>query len=149
MSSHDWRWKINEAVDRIRSRYEFIGRKTGAPFLALVYPPEVETAALKEWRTQTGALRPEIDVRSVDAMEVTQRTIAEFGAENIVSSMANPMPGSDPEAELGRLPPAPPDTSSPFSDTAVATAVPREGCRGWPGAASQGRSRGPWREWPG
>lgn len=103
MSSHDWRWKINEAVDRIRSRYEFIGRKTGAPFLALVYPPEVETAALKEWRTQTGALRPEIDVRSVDAMEVTQRTIAEFGAENVVSSMANPMPGSDPEAELGQL----------------------------------------------
>jgi len=23
MSSHDWRWKINEAIERIRTRYEF------------------------------------------------------------------------------------------------------------------------------
>lgn len=103
MSSHDWRWKINEAIERVRTRYEFIGRKTGAPFLALVYPPEVETAVLKEWRTQTGALRPEIDVRTVDALEVTQGVIAEFGAENVIGSMANPMPGSDPESELGQL----------------------------------------------
>ena len=103
MSSHDWRWKINEAIERIRNRYEFIGRKTGAPFLAIVYPPEVETAVLKEWRTQTGALRPEIDVRTVDALEITQGVLTEFGAENIVNSMANPMPGSDPESELGQL----------------------------------------------
>ncbi len=103
MSSHDWRWKINEAIDRIRTRYEFIGRKTGAPFLALVYPPDVETAVLKEWRTQTEALRPEIDVRPVDAVEVTHGIIAEFGAENVVASIANPMPGSDPESELGQL----------------------------------------------
>ena len=102
MSSHDWRWKINEAIERIRTRYEFIGRKTGAPFLALVYPPEVEMAVLKEWRTQTGVLRPEIDVRTVDVLEVTQGVIAEFGVENVVSSMANPMPGSYPEAELGQ-----------------------------------------------
>jgi len=85
------RWKINEAIDRIRTRYEFIGRKKGAPFLALVYPPEVETAVLKEWRTQTEALRPKIDVRPIDAVEVPHGIIAELGAENVVASMANPM----------------------------------------------------------
>ena len=39
-----------EAIERIRSRYEHIGRKTGAPFLAVVYPAELETAVLKEWQ---------------------------------------------------------------------------------------------------
>lgn len=103
MSSRDWRWKIGEAVERIRSRYEFIGRKTGAPFLAIVYPPESETAVLKEWRTQCATLAPEIDVRAVDVLEITQRVIAGIGAENIVSSMSDPMPGSDPQSELGGL----------------------------------------------
>jgi hypothetical protein len=100
---HDWRRKIGEAMERIRSRYEFIGRKTGAPFLAVVYPAEVETAFLKEWRTQCTTLHPEFDVRSVDVLEVTHRIITEIGAANIVSSMGDPMPGSDPQAELGEL----------------------------------------------
>lgn len=103
VSTYDWRRKIGEAIERIRSRYEFIGRKTGAPFLAVVYPPEVETAFLKEWRTQCATLQPEIDVRPVDALEVTQRVIAEIGAADIVRSMEDPMPGSDPQAELGEL----------------------------------------------
>lgn len=103
MNIYDWRRKIGEAIDRIRTRYEFIGRKTGAPFLAVVYPPEIETAFLKEWRTQCATLHPEIDVRSVDALEVTQRIVAEIGATNIVNSMDDPMPGSDPQAELGGL----------------------------------------------
>jgi hypothetical protein len=100
---YDWRRKISEAIGRIRSRYEFIGRKTGAPFLAVVYPSEVETAFLKEWRTQCATLQPEIDVRSVDVLELTHRIITEIGAANIVSSMVDPMPGSDPQAELGGL----------------------------------------------
>jgi len=103
VSSHDWRWKIGEAIERIRTRYEFIGRKTGAPFMALVYPPELEMAVLKEWRTHYGTLQPEIDVRSVDVLDVTHRIVSEIGAENIVDSMADPMPGSDPQAELGAL----------------------------------------------
>ena len=47
--SDDWRRKIAEAAERVRTRYGHIGRKTGAPFLAVVYPPEVESAALREW----------------------------------------------------------------------------------------------------
>lgn len=103
MSSHDWRWKMGEAIERLRTRYEFIGRKTGAPFLALVYPPAAETAVLKEWRTQCATLQPEINVRPIDVLEVTQKLVADIGAENIVASMADPMPGSDPQCELGGL----------------------------------------------
>ena len=99
----DWRWKIGEAMDRLRTRYEYIGRKTGAPFLALVYPPEAEVTVLKEWRTQSEALRPEIDVHLVDVLAVTQAVLADIGAEAVVEAMADPMPGSDPQGELGQL----------------------------------------------
>src|ERR1700730_12466945 len=99
----DWRRKISEAIERVRTRYEFIGRKTGAPFLALVYPSEVETAFLKEWRTQCATLHRNSDVRSVNVLEVTHRIITDIGAANIVSSMEDPMTGSDPQAELGGL----------------------------------------------
>lgn len=103
MSSRDWRWKIGEAVERIRTRYDYIGRKTGAPFLALVYPPEVEVALHKEWQTQTKALRPEFDVRMIDTLDVTQKVLSDIGAENVVASLDDPMPGSDPQSELGQL----------------------------------------------
>ena len=103
MSSRDWRWKIGEAVERIRTRYDHIGRKTGAPFLALVYPPEAEVACLKEWHTQCDALRPEFDTRAIDVLQVTQDVLAEIGAENVVDSIQDPMPGSDPKSELGHL----------------------------------------------
>ena len=98
--SEDWRWKMNEAVERIRTRYDHIGRKSGAPFLALVYPPEVEVAALREWHTQIGALAPDFDVVTVDVLDTTQRSLDEIGIDNVVAALQDPMPGSDPGAEL-------------------------------------------------
>ena len=103
MSSQDWRWKIGEVIERVRTRYDFIGRKTGAPFLALVYPPEAEAVFFKEWQTQQSTLRPDFDVRSVNVLEITQAVTADIGVENIVGSLADPMPGSDPQSELGNL----------------------------------------------
>ena len=103
MNQLDWRWKIGEAIERLRTRYEFIGRKTGAPFLALVYPPGAEATVLKEWHTQTAALRPEIDVRTIDVLDVTQAVLADLGAEAIVDALNDPMPGSHPQSELGQL----------------------------------------------
>ena len=103
MSSQDWKWKIREAVERLRTRYEHIGRKTGYPFLALVYPTDAEQAVLSEWHTQVDALRPDIDVRTVDVLRATQRKIAEIGSNEIVEAMTSPMPGSDPTSELGDL----------------------------------------------
>ncbi|WP_447972351.1 hypothetical protein [Nitrospira sp. Kam-Ns4a] len=99
----DWSWKLHEAAERIRTRYDHIGRKTGAPFLTIVYAPEAERTVLKEWRTLATTLQPEFDVRTVDALDVTARVVRQFGAETLVSALQNPMPGSDPTIELGSM----------------------------------------------
>lgn len=99
----DWGWKLQEAADRIRTRYDHIGRKTGAPFLAIVYPPEAERQALKEWRTLARTLEPDFSVRTVDVLDVTTRVVRRFGADALVAAMVDPMPGSDPTTELGEL----------------------------------------------
>jgi len=99
----NWQWKIGEAIERIKTRYEYIGRKTGAPFLAIVYPPEVETIFFKEWRTQTKVLKPDINIKTVNVLDVTQDIISDIGAQNIVESFLDPMPGSNPQRELGDL----------------------------------------------
>ena len=101
----DWSWKLREALERIRCDYPNIGRKTGAPFLAVVYPPEAESAVLREWRGLSGTLQPDFEVRSVDLLTVTMAVVVRLGAQNIdiVSAIEDPMPGADPEAELGRM----------------------------------------------
>lgn len=103
MNSHDWRWKIHEASERLRTRYPHIGRSTGKALLALAYPPDVEAAALSEWSTLMAALPSEFQVETVDVLAVTQGVLAEHGVENVVDSLASPMPGSDPASELGHL----------------------------------------------
>lgn len=99
----DWQWKLREAVDTIKARYDQIGRKTGAPFLAIIYPPEAEAAVLKEWHVLASTLRPEFDVRTVDVLETTAAAVDELGCENIVDAMFSPMPGSNPQTELAVL----------------------------------------------
>ena len=99
----DWEWKLREAAERLRTRYEHIGRKTGAPFLAIVYQPEAERSLLKEWHTLSATLEPEFSIRTVDVLDVTARVVRELGVESIVNSMKNPMPGSDPTSELGSM----------------------------------------------
>lgn len=99
----DWGWKLREAAERIRTRYDHIGRKTGAPFLAIVYPPEAERTVLREWHTLAATLRPEYDVKTVDALEVTARVVRQFGIDALVGALQDPMPGSDPTTELGSL----------------------------------------------
>ena len=99
----DWEWKLREAVEALKTRYDHIGRKTGAPFLAVVYPPEAEAAVLREWETLAASLQPEFDVRTIDVLEVTQSVVENLGGENIVGAIRDPMPGSNPEAELGGM----------------------------------------------
>jgi hypothetical protein len=103
MNGRDWRWKISEVIERLRSRYQHIGRKTGAPFLGMVYRPETQTAVLNEWHTQIKTLPHEFEVITIDVLNITQNIVAEISAYNIVDSLANPMPGSDPICELGHL----------------------------------------------
>jgi hypothetical protein len=99
----DWGWKLREAADRIRTRYDHIGRKTGAPFLAVVYPPETERSVLREWRTLAATLEPEFSIRTVDVLSITASIVDQFGARALVDSMDDPMPGSDPTSELGSM----------------------------------------------
>lgn len=99
----DWEWKLREAAERVRTRYDHIGRKTGAPFLAIVYPPESERSVLREWHTLAATLEPEFSIRAVDVLDVTARIVDQFGALSLVDSMSDPMPGSDPTSELGSM----------------------------------------------
>lgn len=103
MSILGWEWKLREAIERVRTRYEHIGRKTGAPFLAIVYPPEAERAVLREWRALTASLDAAFCLRTVDVLDVTARVVSEFGARALVDAMSDPMPGSDPTIELGSM----------------------------------------------
>ncbi len=101
--SEDWSWKLQEAIERIKTRYEYIGRKTGAPFLAIVYPPEVEIKVLKEWRTLAKTLSKDFDVKTIDVLAVTMSVIEDVKIDNILGSISDPMPGSNPESELGHM----------------------------------------------
>jgi hypothetical protein len=101
--SEDWSWKLQEAIERIKTRYEYIGRKTGAPFLAIVYPPEVEIKVLKEWRTLAETLCKDFDVKTIDVLAVTMSVIDDVKIDNILGSIGDPMPGSNPESELGHM----------------------------------------------
>jgi len=99
----DWQWKLREAAESIRTRYEHIGRKTGAPFLAVVYPPEAERSVLREWHTLATTLEPDFAIRTIDVLELTARVVRELGVNAVVDSMKDPMPGSDPTTELGSM----------------------------------------------
>lgn len=99
----DWSWKLQEAIDRIKTRYDHIGRKTGAPFLAVIYPPEAEAAVFKEWGMLVDTLGPGFEVKRINVLAVTMGVVEDLGGENIVGAIADPMPGSNPEVELGHV----------------------------------------------
>lgn len=102
-SSDDWQWKVDEATEIIRHRYDHIGSKTGAPFLAVIYEPEAERQVLARWRERAETLRPEFALESLDVAEITSAALRELGTDTVVELMNNPMPGSDPSAELARV----------------------------------------------
>ena len=102
-ASVDWSWKLREALDRIKNSYEHIGRSTGAPFLAIVYPPESEIAVMKEWDALSGMLRSDFELINLDILEITMKVVQQLGVENIVETLENPMPGSNPETELASM----------------------------------------------
>lgn len=99
----DWQWKLREAVDRVKNSYEHIGRSTGAPFLAIVYPPEVERAVFKEWDALSGMLGADFNLVELNILDITTKVIQELGLETVVDALENPMPGSNPETELASM----------------------------------------------
>lgn len=103
MKNEDWKWKIGESVSRIKERYEFIGRKSGVPFLAIVYPFAAEKAVFREWHTQTNALRPQIDVRTIDVLGITHNVFNDLGVDNVVDSLNDQEWGQNAREDLTRL----------------------------------------------
>lgn len=103
MTHNDWKWKIGEAITRIQTRYDFIGRKTGVPFLAVVYPVSAEVAVLREWHTQARALQPDIDVKTIDVLAVTQSVLSDLGVDNVVESLNDEEWGASAREDLNRL----------------------------------------------
>ena len=101
--SIDWAQKLRHAIERITKRYEHIGRKTGAPFLAIVYPPDSEREVLREWKTLTDSLYVDYDFREIDVMALTTAEVEKHGVENIVALLEKPMPGSNAKSELGQM----------------------------------------------
>ncbi len=98
--SYSWRAKLGEVVERVRSRYHHIGRKTAAPFLCVVYPPDQEVAVHQEWHAQSESLGPDFALHRIDVLEVTSQIIADNGAENIVDALEHPGPGFTPQEDL-------------------------------------------------
>ena len=103
MTSIDWQWKIKETIERIRTRYDFIGHITGAPFISVIYPTDVESALFKEWHIQIKALDHNAQVISINVLDITHQVLNEIGIRNVLDVINNPMPGSDTKAELGHL----------------------------------------------
>lgn len=99
----DLSWKIKEAASRIKERYHFIGHQTGAPFLAIVYPLDAEQWTMKEWRAQAGIFADQYELIYVDLLEITTRCLEQIGVENLIAAQEDPMPGSNPDAELANL----------------------------------------------
>ena len=71
--------------------------------MAIVYPPEEEIAFQKEWQALQGMLIPDMEIIPVNILEVTISALSDLGTENIVDALQEPMPGSNPQAELGNL----------------------------------------------
>jgi len=101
--SKDWQWTVHEAITTLSTRYEAIGRMTGVPFLALVYPPTEERGFWHELRLQLDALRPGIDARYLDLLSLTTRVLEEVGLDTIIESLEDPFLTADARADLGRL----------------------------------------------
>ena len=99
----DWHQTLRRAIERITKSYDLIGRKTGVPFLGIVIPPDSEKEILKEWRTLTDTISSEYDFREIDVTALAVDEVEKFGVENVVALLEEPMPGSNPESELGQL----------------------------------------------
>lgn len=99
----EWNKTLCEGVGRLQTRYDQIGRKTGAPFLAIVYPLELEKQVLKEWDTLVKSLGEDFQVMTLDILEITHTITSQIGMDTILESMKDPEPGCDPERELGNL----------------------------------------------
>lgn len=99
----EWHKHLCEAVGWIQTRYHHIGRKTGAPFLAVVYPPDIEQEVFREWDAQIKSLNSEFMVRELDLLQITRAATNDIGLDTVLETLEDPAPGCNPEQELANL----------------------------------------------
>ena len=58
---------------------------------------------MKEWDALSGMLRSDFELINLDILEITMKVVQQLGVENIVETLENPMPGSNPETELASM----------------------------------------------
>jgi hypothetical protein len=101
--NEDIAWKLKEAASRIQQSYSSIGHQRGAPFIAIVFPHELEPWVGNEWCTQAAIFSDQYDLIDIDLLAITTRCDDNLGLENIIAAEDDPMPGADLNAELANL----------------------------------------------
>ncbi len=99
----EWHKHLCEAVGWLQTRYQHIGRKSGAPFLAVVYPLDIEQDVFQEWDAEIKSLNSEYQVRELDILEITRAATQDIGLETVIETLEDPGPGSNPEQELANI----------------------------------------------
>jgi len=98
----DWRDKVHRAIERVTEQYDNIGRMTGIPVLGIIVSPEMEENAVNEWRIQSNTISG-YRFEEIDVLELTTDEVEGLGVDHIVNMIENPMPGANPESELGNI----------------------------------------------
>lgn len=99
----DWNRTLRESIEILKTKYNIIGRKTGAPFLAITYPVEVEGKVLHEWQVLSQSLGSEFVIHQIDILSLTMTVLDDIGLEEQINTLQNPPHGGNPEQELGLL----------------------------------------------
>lgn len=103
MSEIDWKRKIVDSIEKITSEYDSIGRNTGSPLMAIVFPQNYEKEFLREWRMQIDRYSDRFEFIEINVLDITMSQVDSIGIDSIINILKEPMPGSNPENELGQM----------------------------------------------
>ena len=98
----DWRDKVHRAIERVTEQYDNIGRMTGIPVLGVIVSPDVEENVINEWRIQSNTISG-YRFEEIDVLKLTTDEVESLGVDHVVEMIENPMPGANPESELGNI----------------------------------------------
>lgn len=96
-------WKIKEAILKLKNNYDFIGHKTGAPFLGIVYNHSEEQWFYKEWDAQVQSIANEFVFFDIDFLKLIHNCISNLGINEAIDAINNPMRGNSPYNGLAEL----------------------------------------------
>jgi hypothetical protein len=80
-----------------------LGERLAFLFLPSFILSQQRVAFLREWRTQTRALQPDVEVKAIDVLAVTQSVLSDLGEDNVVESLNDEEWGTSAREDLNRL----------------------------------------------